>query len=374
MTTTFPSLSASHLAVRATQAFSQSYKLAYAQISPELTIVQTSSNFCSVLVDTSRQVEGLSLTEVLYEFVGSEDNLNYILRGTLPSFRLERVGRDQMDGTIRYLTFQVLPLNEYEPSRGLLLLVEDATRFGQTGQSLLQSGNELILTQDALSRAYEELQRLALAEQESSQISIQSAYQELSEAYDRTIEGWVHALDLRDRETESHTLRVTGMTIKLARAMGITEPEIDHIRRGALLHDIGKMGIPDSILFKLDKLTDQERTILQKHPVYAKDMLSPISYLHPAIDIPFSHHEKWDGSGYPRGLKGEQIPLAARLFAVVDVWDALRSNRPYRLAWPEDKVREHIRMLSGTHFDPRIVELFLRAVDDMINMYDYSMQ
>lgn len=142
-----------------------------------------------------------------------------------------------------------------------------------------------------------------------------------------------------------------------------------HVRRGALLHDIGKMGVPDSILSKPDKLTDGEWVAMRKHPVFAYEMLAPIAYLKPALDIPYCHHEKWDGSGYPRGLKGEQIPLAARLFAIVDVWDALRSNRPYRAAWPEEKALEHIRSEAGTHFDPEIVELFLklwkRPKDDM---------
>jgi putative two-component system response regulator len=130
------------------------------------------------------------------------------------------------------------------------------------------------------------------------------------------------------------------------------------------LHDIGKMGIPDAVLLKEDHLTDEEWNVMRKHPTYAYEMLFPIEYLRPALDIPYCHHERWDGTGYPRGLRGEEIPLAARLFAVVDVWDALRSDRPYRQGWPEEKVREHILSRSGTHFDPQAVELFLRVVDD----------
>jgi putative nucleotidyltransferase with HDIG domain len=276
------------------------------------------------------------------------------------------VERDQSDGSTRYLTFQVLPLNEYKPATGLLLLVEDVTRFGQIGQSLIQSRNELVLTRNALARAYEDLKHLALADKKSSQDALQFAYLELREAYNRTIEGWVRALDLRDRETESHTLRVTDITVKLARAMGIAEAQIEHIRRGALLHDIGKMGIPDSILFKREKLTDEEWAIMQRHSAYAYEMLYPIAYLHPAMDIPFSHHEKWDGSGYPRGLKGEEIPLAARLFAIVDVWDALRSDRPYRQGLPEEKVREYLREEAGKHFDPEVVKVFLSMIDEIL--------
>jgi PAS domain S-box-containing protein/putative nucleotidyltransferase with HDIG domain len=189
--------------------------------------------------------------------------------------------------------------------------------------------------------------------------SLQRSNVELGMAYDATIEGWSRALDLRDKETEGHTQRVTEMTLQLARVMGVGEEEQVHLRRGALLHDIGKMGIPDSILLKPGPLTEDEWVIMRKHPTYAYEMLYPIAYLRRALDIPHCHHEKWDGTGYPRGLRGEAIPLAARIFAVVDVWDALRSDRPYRLAWPEDKVREYIRAQVGAYFDPKVVEAFL---------------
>jgi putative nucleotidyltransferase with HDIG domain len=188
---------------------------------------------------------------------------------------------------------------------------------------------------------------------------LQRSNVELSLAYDTTLEGWSRALDLRDKETEGHTQRVTEVTMRLARAIGVSEAELVHLRRGALLHDIGKMGIPDSILLKPGPLTDWEWDIMRRHPVYAYELLSPISFLRPALEIPHYHHEKWDGTGYPSGLKGEQIPQAARIFAIADVWDALRSDRPYRLAWPEEKVREHILSLSGTHFDPKVVAAFM---------------
>ncbi len=188
---------------------------------------------------------------------------------------------------------------------------------------------------------------------------LQRANEELQQAYEATLEGWVEALDLRDNETEGHTRRVTELTLQLARAMGIREPDLAHVRRGALLHDIGKMGVPDSILRKPGPLSDHEWDIMRRHPRLAYEWLSKVPYLRPALEIPLCHHEKWDGSGYPRGLKGEEIPLAARIFAVVDVWDALTSDRPYRPAWEEPRALAYLRKHAGRHFDPQIVELFL---------------
>jgi PAS domain S-box-containing protein/putative nucleotidyltransferase with HDIG domain len=203
----------------------------------------------------------------------------------------------------------------------------------------------------------------AIAIQDATQFeNLQDSNRDLFQAYDATIEGWSHALDLRDKETEGHSLRVTEMTLELARKFGFPDEQLIYIRWGALLHDIGKMGIPDNILFKPDKLSDEEWESMKKHPVFAFEMLSPITYLKSSLDIPYCHHEKWDGTGYPRGLKGEVIPLAARLFAVVDVWDALRSDRPYRKAWTIDKTLDHIKSLSGTHFDPKATEYFLELI------------
>ena len=184
------------------------------------------------------------------------------------------------------------------------------------------------------------------------------------EAYEDTIRGWARALELRDDETYEHTLRVTKATVELAREFGVPEDELAHVRRGALLHDIGKVGIPDSILHKDGEPNDEEWERIKQHPVYARRLLEPIGHLCPAIDIPYHHHEKWDGTGYPEGLSGEDIPLAARLFAVVDVWDALLSDRPYRDAWSRQRVREHLRENSGTHFQPEIVDTFLEMEAD----------
>lgn len=201
-----------------------------------------------------------------------------------------------------------------------------------------------------------------ITERKEAEEKLQLAHSNLQDAYDRTIEGWVHALDLRDRETEGHTKRVTRMIEKLARIMGFTDEEIIHIRRGALLHDMGKMGIPDEILQKPSPLTDDEWTIMRRHPEMAYQMLSPIKYLKEAIIIPYYHHERWDGSGYPHKLKGDDIPLQARMFAVVDVWDALSSNRPYRKKMPHSEVVGYLKKEAGRLFDPQIVEKFLPLI------------
>ncbi len=192
--------------------------------------------------------------------------------------------------------------------------------------------------------------------------NLQRSNLELELAYDTTLEGWARALELRDMGTEEHTRRVTEITVQLAQAMGMSREELVHVRRGALLHDIGKVGIPDNILLKAGPLTPEERKIIEKHPLYAYEMLLPISYLRPALDIPLYHHEKWDGSGYPHGLKGNQIPLAARVFAIIDVWDALNSDRPYRKAWSEDEISAYLRSNTGSHFDPEVAEAFFQLL------------
>jgi PAS domain S-box-containing protein len=199
---------------------------------------------------------------------------------------------------------------------------------------------------------------------DSSQLfeNLQRSNQELRQAYDTTLEGWARALELRDRETEGHTRRVTKWTLELARFMGVSDKELVNIHRGVLLHDIGKMGVPDHILKKTGPLSDEEWQEMRQHPVYAYNLLSPISYLRGALDIPYCHHEHWDGSGYPRGLKGEQIPLSARIFSVIDVWDALLSDRPYRKPWPRDKVANYLREVAGKILDPTIVDIFFNMM------------
>jgi HD-GYP domain-containing protein (c-di-GMP phosphodiesterase class II) len=194
---------------------------------------------------------------------------------------------------------------------------------------------------------------------------LQRANAELTLAYDAAIEGWSQVLELSGRESTEHIHRVVGLTMELARLMGINEKDLVHIRRGALLHDIGEMGIPEKILHKAGPLTDDEWKIIRQHPQLAYQLLSPLNYLAPALDIPHYHHEKWDGSGYPEGLLGEQIPLAARIFSVADVYDALTSVRPYRPANSHQHAMEHIQNFSGIYFDPAVVTVFIQRASDL---------
>lgn len=191
---------------------------------------------------------------------------------------------------------------------------------------------------------------------------LQSTNLELSQAYDSTLQGWARALEMKDHETEGHSKRVVNLTLDIARELNIPPEDMIHVRRGALLHDVGKIAIPDKILLKPGKLTEDEWEEIRKHPLYAEKMLKPIQYITPALDIPLYHHERWDGSGYPAGLTGENIPLAARIFAVVDVWDALRSDRPYRKAWSQQQAIQYIKEKSGKEFDPQVVTVFLNKI------------
>jgi putative nucleotidyltransferase with HDIG domain len=258
----------------------------------------------------------------------------------------ERLGRLERDGLRDYYA---VPLVSKEQVRGVMeVFFRDRQDRPHAWLEFLETlaGQAAIAVDNCL--LFESLQRFNT---------------EMTLAYEATIEGWSRALDLRDRETRDHCQRVTEMTLCLARTMGIDEQELVHVRRGALLHDIGKMGVPDSILLKPGPLTREEMEVVRQHPVYAYNMLAPIDFLRPAMDIPYCHHEKWDGTGYPRGLKGLEIPLAARIFSVADVWDALTSERPYRRAWPDERARRHTVTMSGTHFDPQVVQVFLEIMD-----------
>jgi len=192
--------------------------------------------------------------------------------------------------------------------------------------------------------------------------NLRDSNRKISEAYDQTLEVLAGTLEMRDIDTEEHSRRVTDLTVRLAEKMGASEEEIENMYRGALLHDIGKISIPDSVLLKEGPLSEDEWKVMKTHPTTAYEVLSQVEYLRPSLDIPYCHHERWDGSGYPRGLKGEEIPLAARIFAVVDVYDALTSDRPYRKAWSKEKTVEYLLENSGKLFDPAVIEKFLEIL------------
>lgn len=249
-----------------------------------------------------------------------------------------------------FITYFAVPLVVKSQTKGVLEVFH---------RSLLEHDTEWLNFLEALGS------QAAIAIENASLFNnLQRSNIEQNLAYNSTLEGWSRALDLRDRETEGHSQRVAEITLRLARAMSVEEADLVHIRRGALLHDIGKLGIPDHILLKPGPLDEEEREIIQKHSAIAFEMLAPIAYLRPALDIPYCHHEKWDGTGYPRGLKGEQIPLAARIFAVVDVWDALISDRPYRKGWTREKARDYLLEQAGAYFDPQAVAAFLSVLDE----------
>ena len=239
-------------------------------------------------------------------------------------------------------------------TKPLLKVVEASSQVaaGDLDVSVVPQGNDEVT---ALTNSFNKM----VASLKRSESELINAHEETILAYDRTIEGWCKALELRDNVTEGHTQRVTELTLMIAKQMGISKEELVHVRRGALMHDIGKMAIPDSILKKPSSLDDDEWIEMRKHPIYAHEMLSRIAYLAPALEIPYCHHEKWDGSGYPRGIAGKEIPLAARIFAIADVWDALRSDRPYRKALPASSAMTYIEENKGSHFDPEVVEAFL---------------
>ncbi len=275
---------------------------------------------------------------------------------------------EELIGTI---SFDIVHENDRSFVKNLFKGNRYGATYTVTYQALHKSGHYVWLESSAraiLDRKTDSISEIQIAsrditERKKSEKALQDAHDHLQEAYQRTIEGWVRALDLRDRETEGHTQRVTELTIKVAKTLGFSDEELTDIRRGALLHDMGKMAIPDEILQKPGPLNEMEWEKMRRHPMYAYEMLSPISYLLRALEIPYCHHERWDGSGYPRGLKGEEIPLVARLFAIVDVWDALCSDRPYRKKMPQKEVITYLREKSGQLFEPRLVDVFLAVVE-----------
>jgi HD-GYP domain-containing protein (c-di-GMP phosphodiesterase class II) len=268
----------------------------------------------------------------------------------IPNLNAENTGflRTNLVAAERFVAYLVVPLVAKGEIKGVLeIFHRESLNMDEERKSFL----EMLAGQAALA-----IDNALMFE------SLEKANVELIMAYDATIEGWSQALELRDQETQGHSARVLDMTLQLSAAMQLPENETQDIRRGVLLHDIGKMGIPDAILHKPGPLTDEEWEVMRKHPQYAFDMLAPIVYLRNSLDIPYCHHEKWDGTGYPRHLKSETIPLAARIFSIVDVYDALTSDRPYRKAWSKEKAIEYISGESGKHFDPRVVDSFIKLI------------
>ncbi len=294
-----------------------------------------------------------SFQEVTYHVTGL---LGQIIQQRLPCFV-----SDLNDTDLSVVRREIFQREGFQSYFGLPLIVKGKI----VGVMELFIREQIAIQEDWQRYAATVATQTAIAVDNSQLFSnLQQANLELSLAYDITLEGWAGALEMRDQETEGHSRRVVELTMQLVKAMGVPEEQWVHIRRGALLHDIGKMGIPDRILLKPGKLDDEEWELMRMHPRFAEKWLKPIAYLRPALDIPLYHHERWDGTGYPVGLKGEQIPLAARIFSIIDVWDALSSDRPYRKAWPLEKVLDHLRSQSGKHFDPEVVKAFLELIKE----------
>mgnify|MGYP005845256493 CR=1 FL=1 len=302
--------------------------------------------------------DGLAIVSCNDQLLLINPTLQRLLNHSTPTLALGQPFAHYLDPTIHHLYRSNLHQILQHPNRHLnletQLLTANATAIPIeiTFGSILWNDDPAIqlIVRDITQRRHHEAQ-------------IHDINQRLTQAYDTTLQGWARALELRDIETKGHSDRVTRMTVDLARLLGHPEADIVQIRRGALLHDIGKLAIPDSILLKNGPLSEDEWGVMRQHPGYARDMLMKINYLHPAIDIPYCHHEKWDGSGYPRGLRGEEIPLSARIFTFVDVWDALASDRPYRHAWPRDRIIAYIRQQSGLAFQPDLVPIFLDYIE-----------
>ena len=333
------------------------------ELSEELAVSVLENQDISSLKRNLGNRRGLNISNIDYEEIlgaweGRGDEDFGVIGVSLPRTFLVRASnatRLQITGLATLTLILVLLLGVYIASiitRPLRTLVEASAQVAE-GDLMVQiepKGNDEVAV---LTKSFNNMVS-----------SLNQSKIDLLNAYDSTLEGWSLALELRDQETEGHARRVTGLTMELANVMGVEGDELINIRRGALLHDIGKMGIPDSILLKPGKLSPEEWVIMRQHPEFAFELLWPIEYLRPAIHIPYSHHEWWNGAGYPRGLLGDEIPISARIFAVVDVWDAMRSERPYRNALPEDEVREYLLTSKGVHFDPRVVEAFFDMIAD----------
>ena len=308
-------------------------QIEYGLFDKDFILINHSKEFLSLRSDNHQKK---FLVDIFPELLGYEEILAGIVFGKHLPLQFDFISGETFKNSQAYYSMQA---QSFPPL--LLITLQDITPYAKDRQEVVQRRNELSMIR------YELIDDL------------RQANKELTDAYETTLEGWSKALELRDYETKGHSQHVTEATIILARDMGVPEEELCHYRRGALLHDIGKMGIPDSILLKKGPLTAEEWEIMHNHPRYAYDLLSSIHFLKSAMDIPFYHHERWDGTGYPCGLKGEQIPLSARIFSVIDVWHALSSNRPYRKAYPKEEVYHYLSTNKGLHFDPVVIDHFL---------------
>ena len=344
---------------------------------PSLRIQYISSELQAFLPDRNIQI-GESLTVRFPEIIGLESYIQEILAWQREPITLENINLELADGELRYISL-ILYAGEKDKKMGLFVVVKDTTESGRIMQELNQSRNELRLLRTKLELTNATLSKinkvqgmdiLETAEKVSKLYALSKEElterkrieEELRTAYDETLKGWSLALNLRDANTDKHSQRVVEMTVKLARNIGIPEEELLHVQRGAILHDIGKMGIPDQILLNPGPLTDEEWEIMRQHPIFAYEMLSSIPFLKPSVDIPYNHHERWDGDGYPRGLEKTEIPVAARVFSIIDVFDALTSDRVYRIAWKDEDALAYIKNQAGTRFDPKIVRAFLDMI------------
>lgn len=318
-------------------------KIDYALFDSSLNLINWSAGLKTCLPEKTKLIKGIGVADIFSELCGYEDILGKIQKKQRSPLILDRIEKHSpyQSSTLRleqlteYYSLQAYPYNEY-----LLIVICDVTEDGDLERRITQRRNEL------------DILNIQLID------NLKNTNDELSQAYITTLEGWAKALEIRDVETEGHSQRVVELTKRLIEAIGIDKEEQKYYGYGALLHDIGKMGIPDSILKKNQPLSKEEWDIMRSHPIYAFNLLSPIRYLNKALDIPHYHHERWDGRGYPEGLKGEKIPLSARIFSVVDVYDAITSSRPYRKAWTKEEALRYIRDRSGIRFDPKVVEYF----------------
>jgi len=306
----------------------------------------------SQFLSTDNTLEiGAHICDVFIELEGYQSELTEIQKNIRPSLQLNWMSQLRQSCSLEYAEQQnsinFFNIQVFTFSPGLVVILRDITHEGTIEQAVYNQRNELdILTQQLIE-------------------DLKQANVKLSEAYKTTLEGWANALEMRDVETKGHSERVVNLTCRLATCLGVDETEIEFYNYGALLHDIGKMGIPDRILLKTDSLTDDERAIMHQHPLFAENLLKPIKYLEKALYIPVYHHEMWNGNGYPYGLKGEEIPLPARIFSIIDVYDALTSNRPYQKGLTKKEALRYITDHSGIDFDPQIVKIFVRMVNQL---------